>query len=111
MPDVHLPTLAHRFNVTHRPDGTDHMVTVAQLRRALDAMPDEAYVVLAKDPEGNGYSPLATRRDGTPAVEPVWYLPESTWAGEIANIGPDGDGEVHEPQQGDLLAVVLDPVN
>jgi hypothetical protein len=106
--------LAREFNVTHRPDGTDHMVTVAQLRAALADFPDDAFVVLAKDPEGNGFSPLARNSDHSIAAGLAWYLPNSTWSGEIANYSddPDPDDEDdHLPESGDLLAVVLDPVN
>lgn len=106
-----LAQLVARYNVDLRPADVGHMVTVAQLRAALANFPDDAYVVLAKDPEGNGYSPLSINSDDTPSVEAVWYLPECTWAGEVAPIGPDGDGDIHEPRPGDLIAVCLDPVN
>lgn len=110
-----LRALARQHNVLNRPEKTGHMVTVAQLRAALASLPDEAYVVLQKDSEGNGYSPLAVDgEDRTPAAYPVWYVPDSTWAGEVYNLEPDpdeADEDRFEPRPGDLFAVVLTPVN
>lgn len=52
-------------------------MTLAELRAQLDALnlPDDTLVILAKDGEGNGFSP---------AVEaiPAMYLAETTWSGE-----------------------------
>lgn len=82
-----------------------YYISVAQLRAMLADLPDEAIVVLSKDAEGNGYSPLSS------PVEAVWYVPESTWAGDVYPIGPDSDDETYEPDGSELLAVVLDPIN
>jgi len=52
-------------------------MTLAELRAQLDALnlPDDTIVVLAKDAEGNGFSP---------AVEaaPGMYLADTTYSGE-----------------------------
>jgi hypothetical protein len=61
------------------------MTTVAQLIQQLTAYPPDAEVVMSKDAEGNGFSPLSAE-DG---VSAGWYLPESTWAGEFGT--PDED--------------------
>ena len=95
---------SRQVNQDANPHFTKHTVTVGQLRRALEAYPDDAIVILSKDAEGNGFSPLAG--DGE-----VWYTPESTWSGEVHTMGPDGDGDTYEPRPGDLYAVCLDPVN
>ncbi len=50
-------------------------LTVKDLRDLLDGLPDDMLVVLSKDAEGNGYSPLEE-------AEQAMYLPESSWAGE-----------------------------
>lgn len=50
-------------------------LTVATLRAFLATQPDDRLVVLAKDGEGNGYSPLAE-------AEEAMYLADSTWSGE-----------------------------
>lgn len=65
-----------RANVS--PDYTRRVVTVAELRARLDAFPDEAIVVLAKDAEGNSHSPLRPE-----AIDAVLYYPESTWSGWV----------------------------
>jgi hypothetical protein len=51
-------------------------MTLAELRAQLAALdlPDDTIVVLAKDAEGNGFSPAAE-------VEHAMYLAESTWSG------------------------------
>ena len=52
-------------------------MTLTELRAALDALnlPDDTIVVLAKDAEGNGHSPLV-------AADPAMYLAETTWSGD-----------------------------
>lgn len=51
--------------------------TVKQLRAALTDVDDDFIVILSKDAEGNGFSPLDE-------VEgPMTYEPDSTWSGEI----------------------------
>jgi hypothetical protein len=51
-------------------------LTVHELREQLARLPDEWLVVLARDREGNGFSPL----DGVGAGE---YVQQSTWAGDF----------------------------
>lgn len=52
-------------------------VTLAELRAQLEALdlPGDTIVVLAKDGEGNGFSPAAE-------VEHAMYSADSTWSGE-----------------------------
>lgn len=54
-------------------------MTVAELIEALKDMPPAAEVILQKDAEGNGYSPLAG------ADANVIYKPETTWSGEVVS--------------------------
>jgi hypothetical protein len=96
--------LAKARNAAADPQYTRHAMTVAQLRYELADIPDDAIVVLAKDSEGNGFSPLA-------ALGVAWYVPESTWAGEIESMGIDEDGDTYEPGTDDLYALILDPAN
>ena len=72
------------------------MSTVGELADYLATQPRDRLVVLEKDAEGNGYSPLADAGERT-------YLPTSTWSGEI--VSPDEDYEGAE------RVVVLGPVN
>jgi len=49
---------------------------VSELRKRLERYPDDFMVILAKDEEGNRFSPLADEGGGL-------YVPETTWFGEI----------------------------
>lgn len=83
-------------------DGPSYM-RVAQLRAALDEMPDDGLVVLAKDGEGNSFSPLS---DSSFAL----YVPESTWAGDIYEPGDDEYDNALEGGESESC-VVLWPTN
>lgn len=90
-----------------------HGMTVGQLKKLLAALPDNLVVIMQKDAEGNGYSPLSDV-DGINNV----YVPDSTWSGEvyykkltpqlrkagftIEDTYPDDDG---------INCVVLSPIN
>lgn len=51
-------------------------MTVQQLKVLLANCPDEWEVVLSRDSEGNGYSPLSGIGEGH-------YAPDTTWCGEF----------------------------
>ncbi len=71
---------------------------VRDLIELLQQEDPERLVVLAKDPEGNGYSPMAALHD-------VRYFALSTWDGEIDH--PDDD----PPREGGVPALVFWPTN
>lgn len=50
---------------------------VKQLKKLLEKIDDDRIVVLSKDGEGNGFSPLADLDDNST------YAADSTWSGEI----------------------------
>ncbi len=52
-------------------------MTVKQLKKLLEKFDDKDIVVLSKDGEGNGYSPLSDYGD-------EYYIADSTWSGELA---------------------------
>lgn len=52
-------------------------MTVAELMEALQKMPPDAEVIMQKDSEGNGYSPLSSM------YQDAIYSPNSTWSGNI----------------------------
>lgn len=52
-------------------------MTVKELKVVLEALPDDMEVIIQKDSEGNGYSPLAG------ADHNAVYLPESTYSGDV----------------------------
>lgn len=70
-------------------------MTVGELLDYLSTRPRDQLVVLAKDAEGNGYSPLAEASD-------AYYFADTTWSGEVMD---SDDDEVAVP------AVLLGPVN
>jgi hypothetical protein len=87
-------------------------VTLDELRTAiakLDHLPGDTPVVMSKDAEGNGFSPLVE-------VDPGMYLAETTYSGEHymteeqrqAEPNPD---EYSEAPDGAVPAVFLWPTN
>lgn len=60
-------------------------MTVGELMDALDGLDVEVLVVMAKDGEGNYYSPLAEASHSS-------YVAETTWSGDLDPEG-EGDGE------------------
>ena len=75
---------------------------VKELIELLSEMNPEHEVVLSKDGEGNGYSPL----DGYSTGQ---YVPDSTWSGEFRSAQfPISDGGCRKK---DINAIVLWPVN
>lgn len=77
------------------------VMTVKDLKKLLNDFPDKYLVVLAKDGEGNDFSPLA---EGYSDAE---YIPDSTWSGTIVCPG-DEDADEQKPAPNCL---VLWPVN
>jgi hypothetical protein len=83
---------------------------VKDLIEALKDLPPDAEVILQKDGEGNGYSPLS----GVDAD--AVYIAETTWAGEVYSAGWSADDAgVESDEWAEILkrprCVVLAPVN
>lgn len=83
---------------------------VKELLAALEGVDPEAEVILQRDAEGNGYSPLSAVDDQ--AV----YVAETTWSGDVYSLGwsaddagVDDDAWVKISSQ--PRCVVLAPVN
>jgi hypothetical protein len=83
------------------------MSTAGELMDYLAAQPRDRKVVMAKDAEGNGFSPLAAAGEGM-------YWATSTWSGEVFQTP---EAVAAEPGQWSAApddaerVVVLDPVN
>lgn len=80
-----------------------------ELINFLRGFDPETEIILQRDSEGNGYSPLAGADDG-------FYIPDSTWSGDFYDpswtaddCGMDDDE--FEEMQNRPRAVVLYPVN
>jgi hypothetical protein len=79
-------------------------MTVKQLIARLSKFDPNRIVVMSKDGEGNGFSPLETMQEGI-------YRPESTWSGESFPEGATEDDYGYTKQKGDKPSVTLWPVN
>jgi hypothetical protein len=84
-------------------------VKVRELQELLATLPPEAEVILAKDGEGNGFSPCA---DHSPQYR---YEADSTWSGELVSDpnADDADEDELDPERWSkaVPCVVLWPVN
>lgn len=93
----------NRDSAGHGPVG-GVVTTVGDLRELLAALPAGTLVVLAKDAEGNGYSPLAD-------ADVTRYVADSAWSGELVR-ADDGTRLVTPDESTDgVPAVVLNPAN
>ena len=85
-------------------------MNVKELREALAGLPDDMIVIVQKDSEGNGYSPLS----GVDGVNNA-YRAETTWSGEVGLIRLTPDDVVAGYGEEDVLegepCCVLYPTN
>lgn len=92
-------------------------MTVGELMDYLTTQPRDLKVILEKDAEGNGYSPLADAYEGL-------YEPDSTWSGhvyptpeqiaaDLASGARTAEDEADRYDPGDAAerVIVLGPVN
>lgn len=83
---------------------------VKELIMILSEFDQNAEVILQKDAEGNGYSPLAG------ADHDAVYVPESTWSGSVYSTSWTADDACMEESEWKKIlrkkrCVVLNPVN
>jgi hypothetical protein len=83
-------------------------MSVKELIELLSKEDQDAIVVIAKDSEGNRYSPFS-------ALQYAAYLADSTWSGSVGllSLTPEAiaDGYSEEDLNGGEPAVVLYPVS
>lgn len=83
-------------------------MTVKQLKNKLENLNDNDIVVMSKDAEGNGFSPLADLSEGS-------YEADSTWSGEVGlrKLTPDlrKQGYSEEDLNNGVWCITLWPVN
>jgi len=85
-------------------------MTVKELKEAIANLPDEMEVVLQKDSEGNGYSPLSD-------VDPdAVYVPDSTWSGDVYSMDWTADDACMTDEEWEEIkskprTLILAPVN
>lgn len=83
---------------------------VKDLKKAIDNLPDDMEVILQKDSEGNGYSPL----DG--ADPNAIYIEETPWYGDVYDIEWTADEAGFDEDEWNEIkakpkALILYPIN
>ena len=87
-------------------------MTVAELIEKLQKLPPDSQVILQKDAEGNGYSPLyAVDGDAIYRPETTWYgsVFSTDWTAEDAGFSSSGQWEKFKASN--PRCCVLAPVN
>lgn len=85
------------------------MLTVGEFITELQKLDPCRVLVMAKDAEGNGFSPLGGLWEGA-------YKPDSTWSGQVGFESPasavaNGYDAFEDVLEGGQPCVVLTPVN
>lgn len=85
-------------------------MTVKELKEEIANLPDDMEVVLQKDSEGNGYSPLAG------ADPDAVYIPDSTWSGDVYSMEWTADDACMSEEEWEEIkskprTLILYPVN
>lgn len=85
-------------------------MTVKELKEKLKNYPDDMLVIVQKDAEGNGYSPLNGLNNTSV------YIPEAPWFGEVYDTKWTADEACMEPDEWEKMkleprALILRPIN
>lgn len=85
-------------------------MNVKELKHAIKNLPDEMEIIIQKDAEGNGYSPLED------VDFDVIYIPDSTWSGDIYPMEFSAEDAGIEESEWEKIkkkprALILYPVN
>lgn len=85
-------------------------MNIKELKEKINNLPDEMEVILQKDAEGNGYSPLSG------ADPEAVYVPDSTYSGEVYSMNWSADDacktdEEWEEMKAKPKSLILHPVN
>lgn len=84
-------------------------MTVKELKKILKGIDDDRIVILQKDAEGNGYSPLAGLDDECN------YRADSTWSGDVGYEKLTPELEERGYSEDDIVdgapALILYPIN
>ena len=83
---------------------------VKELKSILKSLPNEMEIIIQKDAEGNGYSPLVE------ANHNAVYIPETTWYGDMYYTEWSADDACMEEEEWNKIktkprVLVLCPVN
>ena len=85
-------------------------MNIKELKELIKDLPDELEIILQKDSEGNGYSPL----EGID-LDAI-YVPETTWYGEVYDTTWTADEANMEDEEWEIIlkmkrSLILYPVN
>lgn len=85
-------------------------MTVKELKEEIANLPDDMQVILQKDSEGNGYSPLAG------VDSDAIYIPYNSWSGDVYSISWTAEeaamaDKIWEEVKSRPRALILYPVN
>ena len=85
-------------------------MNVKQLKKLLSTLPDKMEVILQKDSEGNGFSPLCG------GDKDAVYIPENTWSGDVYDRGWSADDADMDEEEWDKIkakprVLILYPIN
>lgn len=107
---LHISTFAARYVDSY--DVASPTMTVRELIELLSKCNPDDIVILSKDAEGNGFSPLSN-------IQEEMYTPDTTYSGEISlraltpELAERGftEDEVGNPEDGAVNCVTLYPTN
>ena len=85
-------------------------MNVKQLKEAIKDLPDDMEVLLQKDSEGNGYSPLRG------AAPDCIYVADNRWEGQVYNTDDSAADNCMEENEWEELktgprSLILHPIN
>lgn len=91
--------------MTSAEEARKYMMTVGELKELLSDLPEDHVVVLQRDAEGNGYSPMA-------GAEAAKYQPANNCRGEVPCQSDIEGGEYEAEDVAKMLdCVVIWPLN
>ena len=85
-------------------------MNVKELKKFIKDLPDDMKIILQKDSEGNGYSPLSCLDDN------CIYIPDTTWSGDVLDLAWSADDACKTEKEWKALkklprVLVMVPVN
>lgn len=85
-------------------------MTVKELKESIENLPDDMEIILQKDSEGNGYSPLSG------ADPDAVYIAETTWYGDVYDVNWTADDACMSEEEWEMIkskprVLILHPVN
>lgn len=83
---------------------------VKELKEEIANLPDDMEIIMQRDSEGNGYSPLSC------VDKDAVYIPESTWSGDVYSMEWSADDACMEDEEWEEIkrkprCLVLAPIN